>query len=160
MASLPEPEQLDKENRVMELRRLGLTWQEIADNVGYATHVGAWKAYKRVMERYQKEPREDLQNMEVERLNRIMATFMQKAIVEENEKAAIIALRAIELRSKLLGLNEPTKIQQEITTWDGDESIDRSVKELAALLRANSANSTSQGSLGDNSSEIQPITTE
>jgi hypothetical protein len=156
--ALPEPEQLDKENRVMELRRLGLTWSEIAAQTGYANHVGAMKAYKRVMERYQKEPREDLQKIEVERLNKIQSIFMEKAFADADVKSAAIALRAIELRAKLLGLNEPTKIQQEITTWDGDESIDRAVKDLAQLLTRNDEIGSSESSMADNPSESESAT--
>lgn len=158
--ALPEPEQLDKENKVLELRRLGLTWSEIADQTGYATHVGAMKAYKRVMDRYQKEPREDLQTIEVERLNKIQSVFMEKAFVDSDVRSAAIALKAIEIRTKLLGLNEPTRIQQDITTWDGDESIDRAVKDLAALLTANDEVRPSESSMADSSGQIEPTTAE
>ena len=154
--SLPEPDQLDKENKVLELRRLGLTWSEIAEQTGYATHVGAMKAYKRVMERYQKEPREDLQNIEVERLNKIQSIFMTKAFADEDVRSAAIALKAIEIRTKLLGLNEPTRIQQDITTWDGDESIDRAVKDLAALLTSNDEVRPSESSMADSTSKSDP----
>jgi hypothetical protein len=112
------------------------------------------------MDRYQKEPREDLQTIEVERLNKIQSVFMEKAFVDADVRSAAIALKAIEIRTKLLGLNEPTRIQQDITTWDGDESIDRAVKDLAALLTANDEVRPSESSMADSSGQIEPTTAE
>jgi len=39
----------DKDARVLELRRAGLTWQRIAEEVGYADHSGAHRAYQRAI---------------------------------------------------------------------------------------------------------------
>ena len=49
--AVPEPEQIDRELKVLELRRAGLTWQRIAEETGYANHTGAYAAYKRAMKR-------------------------------------------------------------------------------------------------------------
>ena len=159
-STLPTPEQLDRENQVMNLRRLGYNFVEIAAQTGYADHTGAIRAYKRAMERYQKEPREDLQKIEVERLNKIQSVFMEQAVNYGDIKAATISLKAIELRAKILGLYEPTKIQQEITTWDGDESIDRAVRELASLLQTNATNSTGESSMAEPTSQTEPVVAE
>ena len=79
---LPEPAQLDTENKVMDLRRQGFSWRNIAEQTGFANHSGAMKAYRRAMERYQKEPREDLQRIEGERLDDIFNAFFAKAIAD------------------------------------------------------------------------------
>jgi DNA-binding NarL/FixJ family response regulator len=39
-AAVPAPELVDKEIKVLELRRAGLTWQRIAEETGYANHTG------------------------------------------------------------------------------------------------------------------------
>jgi hypothetical protein len=131
--NLPEPEQLDRENKIMDLRRLGHTWREIAEQTGYATHVGAMKAYQRAMERYQKEPRESLQRIEVERLDSLFNAFFGKAIAELDPQAAMIAIKTIESRAKILGLNEPTRIENEVKVTDGGD-LDESVRRFAYLV--------------------------
>lgn len=130
---LPEPAQLDTENKVMDLRRQGFSWRNIAEQTGFANHSGAMKAYRRAMERYQKEPREDLQRIEGERLDDIFNAFFAKAIADLDPQAAMIAIRTIESRAKLFGLNEPVKIQNEVTVTDGGD-LDERVRQFAYLI--------------------------
>jgi hypothetical protein len=91
------------------------------------------KAYQRITERYQKEPREDLQRIEVERLDALFAAFFSKAIADLDTNAAIIAIRTIESRAKILGLNEPTRIENEVKISDGGD-LDESVRRFAYLV--------------------------
>ena len=60
--SIP-PEQVDKENAVLELRRSGETWERIAQVVGYANASGAQKAYQRVVTRVQKETVDEIRDL-------------------------------------------------------------------------------------------------
>jgi len=157
--NLPEPEQLDRENKIMDLRRLGHTWREIAEQTGYATHVGAMKAYQRVMERYQKEPRESLQRVEIERLDSLFSAFFGKAIAELDPQAAMVAIKTIESRAKILGLNEPTRIENEVKVTDGGD-LDESVRRFAYLVAEARTLGHSDGeqTVLEISSEAEPIT--
>ena len=156
-AAVPSPELVDKEVKVLELRRAGLTWQRIAEETGYADHTGAYAAYKRAIKRTMQQPADELREAELDRIDRLQLALWPKAMKGDNASINTI-VRLMERRARLLGLDTPIKIQQDITTWTGDESIDRAVRELAALLTANDAISISESPMAIEASEIEPIT--
>ena len=82
--AVPEPEQLDRELKVLELRRAGLTWQRIAEQVGYADHSGAYLAYKRALKRVLQQPAEELRQAEIDRLDRLQLAAWPKAMQGDN----------------------------------------------------------------------------
>jgi hypothetical protein len=156
--AVPEPDQLDRELKVLELRRAGLTWQRIAEQVGYADHSGAYLAYKRALKRVLKQPAEELRQSEIDRLDRLQLAAWPKAMQGDNSAIATV-LRIMERRAKLLGLDMPVKIAQDVTVWDGGESIDRAVRDLAELLRENSADSAVESPMAGDTGEIESTTT-
>jgi hypothetical protein len=156
--AVPEPEQLDRELKVLELRRAGLTWQRIAVQVGYADHSGAYLAYKRALKRVLQQPAEELRQAEIDRLDRLQLAAWPKAMQGDNSAIATV-LRIMERRAKLLGLDMPVKIAQDVTVWDGGESIDRAVRDLAELLRENSADSSVESPMAGDTGEIESATT-
>lgn len=156
--AVPEPEQLDRELKVLELRRAGLTWQRIAEQVGYADHSGAYLAYKRAMKRTLQQPADELRNAELDRLDRLQLAAWPKAM-QGDTTAIMTVLRVMDNRAKLLGLNMPVKIAQEVTVWDGGDSIDRAVRDLAELLRQNSADSPIESPMAGETGEIESATT-
>jgi hypothetical protein len=74
-------------------------------------------------------------------------------------RAILTIIRLMERRAKLLGLDKPIKIEQEITTWDGNDTIDRAVRELAALLTADYATGTSESPMAELVSESESVAT-
>jgi hypothetical protein len=157
-AAVPSPELVDKEIRVLELRRVGLTWQRIAEEVGYADHTGAYAAYKRAIKRTMQQPADELREQEIDRLDRLQVAVWPSAM-KGDTRAILTILRLMERRAKLLGLDKPIKIEQEITTWDGNDTIDRAVRELAALLTADNATGTSESPMAELISESKSIAT-
>ena len=157
--AVPEPEQLDRELKVLELRRAGLTWQRIAEQVGYADHSGAYLAYKRALKRVLKQPAEELRQAEIDRLDRLQLAAWPKAMQGDNSAIATV-LRIMERRAKLLGLDMPVKIAQDVTVWEGGESIDRAVRDLAELLRQNAADSSVESPMAGDTGEIESATTD
>ena len=156
-AAVPSPELVDKEVKVLELRRAGLTWQRIAEETGYADHTGAYAAYKRAIKRTMQQPADELREAELDRVDRLQLALWPKAMKGDNASINTI-IRLMERRARLLGLDTPIKIQQDITTWTGDDSIDRAVRDLAALLTANDENSSGASDVGEHQGEIEPIT--
>jgi hypothetical protein len=156
--AVPEPEQLDRELKVLELRRAGLTWQRIAEQVGYADHSGAYLAYKRALKRVLQQPAEELRQAEIDRLDRLQLAAWPNAMKGDNSAIATV-LRIMERRAKLMGLDMPVKIAQDVTVWDGGESIDRAVRDLAELLRQNSADSSVESPMAGDTGEIESATT-
>ena len=157
-AAVPSPELVDKEVKVLELRRAGFTWQRIAEQTGYADHTGAYAAYKRAIKRTQQQPADELREQELDRIDRLQLAIWRNAMGGDT-KAILTIVRLMERRAKLLGLDMPIKIEQEVTMWDGGESIDRAVRDLAELLTANNADSASTSAMAVVISETEPITT-
>ena len=157
-AAVPSPELVDKEVKVLELRRAGLTWQRIAEETGYADHTGAYAAYKRAIKRTMQQPADELREQELDRIDRLQLALWPKAM-KGDERSISTIVRLMERRAKLLGLDAPTRIQQDVTTWTGDESIDRAVRDLAALLTANDADGSGESAMAEPTGESLAITT-
>jgi hypothetical protein len=142
MAKTIPPEQFDKENAVLELRRSGETWARIAEVVGYANASGAQKAYVRVVNRVQREPVEAMRDLELDRLDRLQRTYWKEAVVNQNQKAALLVLKIIDQRAKIAGLYAPTKIQAEVINYDGLSDMDRQLDAIKHLITTSSAGLT------------------
>ena len=156
-SKVPDPELVDREIKVLELRRAGLTWQRISEETGYADASGAYLAYKRAIKRTMQQPADELREQELDRIDRLQLALWPKAMKGDNASVNTI-VRLMERRARLLGLDTPIKIQQDVVNWDGNESIDRAVRELAALLTANDAISISESSMAIEASEVEPVT--
>jgi hypothetical protein len=155
---IPSPELVDKEIKVLELRRVGLTWVRIAEEVGYADHTGAYAAYKRAIKRTMQQPADELREQELDRIDRLQVAVWPAAM-KGDTRAVLTIVRLMERRAKLTGLDMPIKIEQDVTTWTGGDTIDRAVKDLAALLTRNDATGTGESAMAEYISETQPVTT-
>lgn len=146
----PEPASLEQEAKVIELRRAGLTWSTIAAQTGYAGPSGAYKTYQRAAERLIRPNLDEHRDMELDRLDRLQATFWTRAAQGEI-KAADMVLKIIDKRAKILGLDAAQKIdvQAEVVTYDGN-SIQQQTAAIIELVRA--ARGT-QGALGSGTGE-------
>lgn len=153
-AAVPSPELVDKETKVLELRRAGLTWQRIAQEVGYADHSGAYAAYKRAIKRTQQQPADELREQELDRIDRLQLAAWPKAMQGHVQSIAVIC-RLMERRARLLGLDMPIKIEQDVTTWEGGDSIDRAVRDLANLFRLNAQNSSGESAVAGDTSQAE-----
>ena len=155
----PEPEQVDKELRVIELRRSGLTWQRIADEMGYADHSGAYGAYKRAVKRTLQQPTKEVREMEVDRLDRMQLALWAR-VLKGDDKAINTSLRIMERRARLLGLDAPTKIQAEVVNYDGhglDAEVERIVRSIASI-RIDGVDEGGEITLEDGASQAGTVT--
>ena len=130
----PDPSVIDREIKVLELRRAGLTWQKIADEVGYADPTGAYAAYKRAVKRVLKEPVEEVLEIELDRLDRLQVAVWPRAM-KGDDRAINTILRLMERRAKLLGLDAAQKIQAEVKTYDGHRDIDAEIERILEVIR-------------------------
>lgn len=156
-AAVPSPELIDKETKVLELRRAGLTWQRIAEEVGYSDHSGAYAAYKRAMKRTLQQPADELRQQELDRIDRLQLAAWPKAMQGHIQSIGII-VRLMERRARLLGLDMPIRIEQDITTWEGGDTIDRAVRDLANLFRLNAQSSSGEGAVAGDTGQSLAIT--
>lgn len=98
----------EKQRQALELRKAGATFEQIAKQLDYATHVGAMKAVKSALKKVLREPAEELRQMEVERLDALMLPLWKQAR-DGNQGAVDRILKIMERRAKLLGLDAPVK---------------------------------------------------
>lgn len=113
--SKTSPRRVEAKERMaqaVELRKRGMTYQAIADALGYAHPGAAHKAVTTALRETMREPADELRTLELERLDAIMAANWDKATGEDpDERAATTVLRVMEARRKLLGLDAPAKVE-------------------------------------------------
>lgn len=151
---IPNPEVVAKEQEVVKLRRGGLTWDLIAERVGYSNPSGAYRAYQKALERVVAEDINAIRELETERLDLAQSAIWGKVLQGDNPSIANL-LRIMERRAKLLGLDQPTRIQAEVISYDGN-----SVRAELERILAQSSNSSAPSIMAEGSSESEPITTE
>jgi len=126
------PEVFEKEKKVLELRRGGLTFDLIAERLGYANASGAQKAYERACSRIVYDDVVALRKAEMDRLDIAQAAIWNE-VLQGRIQAVIALMKIMERRARLLGLDVPIKTQLEVTHYDRD-TIDAEVQRLVALL--------------------------
>lgn len=143
-----KPETLEKERKVLEYRRGGLTFDLIAERLGYASASGAHKAYLSACNRIVYEDVVQVRKSEMDRLDiaqaAIWGDLTDTVNVDAGTRARLVLalVKIMERRARLLGLDMPTKAQVEVSIYDRD-TIDAEVQRLVAIL-----NSQPQSTLG------------
>ena len=101
---------LRKETDSFTLRMAGRPFDDIAQRVGFKDASGAYRAYKRALNRIITEPLEEARLLELSRLDAISTNLFIAA--REGSLGSIDRyLRVMERRSKLLGLDAPDKLE-------------------------------------------------
>ena len=120
------PEVLAKYEEVVRLRALGLSFQAIAERVGYAGRSGAKEAYSQAIKMWGSEAVDELRVVENERLDYLHRTLMARLEIASRdpdtgvtEITALVnsAINLSKRRSSLNGLDSASK--HEITGIDG-----------------------------------------
>lgn len=127
-----KPETLEREAEVLRLRRIGLTFDLIAKQLGYAHASGAHKAYVTACQRIVRSDVEQLRNEEQDRLD-IAQTAIWAGVQRGDVPSVTALIRIMERRARLMGLDMPTKSQVEVVNTDGN-TIDAEVARLVQLL--------------------------
>lgn len=158
------PETAERDAYACQLRMRGLSYKAVAEEMGYAGHWGARQAVQRALLAIVQEPAEDLRTMELARLDQmwqavILVLETKHYVVSEGRLVWIgpkdaarpleddgpvlqcidRMLKIQERRSRLLGLDAPTKIKAEITAEPVPE-VDALVAQARERLAAGSAN--------------------
>lgn len=98
----------DRMLAALELRKRGLTYSQIAAQTGYKSAQAAHKAVMTALQRTTQEPADEVRKLELERLDALLSGVWYAAI-NGDDKAVNNALRIMERRAKLLGLDAPVK---------------------------------------------------
>lgn len=113
-ASRTKLTQAERRRRAMDLRMLGQTYEQIGDALGISRQA-AHKMITRELGKIRQateETAQEILDLELMRLDRLMATAMQAVIGDKDITAIDRALRCMERRSKYLGLDKPDKTAQ------------------------------------------------
>lgn len=126
----------EKEAQVLELRKAGWTFERIAERLGYAQKSGAWKAYDRALTATLQEPADELRHLERERIDALFNAMYEVAVTKGSARHAEIALKAMERRAKLMGLDAPERrIVDVVTTDQWAEAMDQLEVQIAEAER-------------------------
>lgn len=129
-----KPEIIDKERKALELRRAGMSYDEIAAAVGYGNGSSAWHAVQRAMKRTLREGGADeVRDQELDRLDRLQRAVWPRAL-QGDLPAVGAVLRIMERRSKMLGLDAPIQANIAIEHFDG-QTVDAEVQRIMATLQ-------------------------
>lgn len=102
--------------RAIELRTQGWTYEQIADELGYANRGTVYSIVTKALAAHEAEEVENLRVTEIERLNRLQKSLWPLA--EAGDVSAISEIRRIIMaRVRLLGLTgEVVRVQEECNT--------------------------------------------
>ena len=92
-----------RETRAVEMALAGLTFDSIAEELGYANRSGPWKAVRRAMSRRQAQAVDEYRRVELERLRRLEAVTWPDAVAGDTH-AAELMVGIVAARSRLLQL--------------------------------------------------------
>ena len=132
---------LEHEQQCWQLRCRGMTFDQIAKEVGFKNRGNAYRAYKRAYNRRSQHPAEmvdEYREQQLEILDIIVRANIAKVDVGDRDATEMV-LKAIKQRADLLGLNAPMKAAH--TRHDGrpseylhviTASLERKLARLAA----------------------------
>ena len=101
---------LEKQVSALEYRKLGYTFAQIADALGYATPQGAYLAVQSALTRIIKEPAQEVLQLELERLDALFVKPYANAL-NGDLMALSGCLSVMARKAKLLGLDAPARTE-------------------------------------------------
>jgi len=120
-----------KRAEVVRLVQAGLSFEVIAEQVGYADRTTAYKAWRDACKETVRVPTQEVVNLELERLDALQAGLWDKAVAGDFQ-AVDRALAILTRRSRLLGLDVPVTQRVDLTVSDAqDAELRRLAEELA-----------------------------
>lgn len=111
-----KPEEKRKRERMaLELRKAGMTYQQIADKIGWKNGETASRAVKRALDRITDEPADDLRKLMEERLG-TMLMVLWPDIQRGDNQAIAQGLKIMDRQAALRGLEAPKKFEVNATS--------------------------------------------
>ncbi len=120
----------ERQVQALELRKRGKTFDDIAQAVGYNSPQAAYEGVKAALKRTQQEPADEVRQIELERLDRMLDAMWDKATAGKDFSVDRV-LAIMDRRAKYLGLDKPVKFSP--TDADGN-SLDLAMLIVRARL--------------------------
>lgn len=108
MASGNRIDAAERQRKALEARKAGASYDQIARQLGYAGTSSAHKAVTSALRKLIQEPADELRHLELTRLDALLIVVWQQAM-KGSLPAIDRAIRLMERRAKLLGLDAPLK---------------------------------------------------
>lgn len=108
----PQPQQFynvrEKRRAALELRKAGLSYDDIAKAVGYASGESARQAIRASLKQYEKESAQDIQRLQYAQLQQLVTVLWPKALA--GDMAAVDrVLKIQERQASIFGTDAPQK---------------------------------------------------
>ena len=114
-------ESYEKDQRALELRKEGHTYESISEQLGYSTPSASYKAVMRRLKDMDRPAVSMLRELEVQRLDAMLYAVWND-VLQGDANAVHTALRISERRSRLLGLDAPHTVEArarvDILSWN------------------------------------------
>ena len=133
-----KPETAARYRQVVNLKAAGLTFDEIADRVGYKSRSGAKEAYDAALRWWGNESVDQLRTVEGERLEQLWRRTFAKIVadpdMDSSELTALVntAVRVSQRKSALFGMDSPERIEVEV----GMSQVAAAARAKAAAIEA------------------------
>lgn len=124
----------ERDLKCVQLRKTGLHWQHIADELGYSSPGHAYNGFTRVMKDYPREDVETARNVLADRHEACIAAMWDQAMEGSTWHVDRIT-RSLEALAKLWGCNRPEKI--DISA--GASALDQALRDLEVEMKARAA---------------------
>lgn len=103
----------ERATQALDLRKAGISYEIIAQRLGYSNRSAAYRAVSTILDKSEKEAASDLREMELRRLDDLFLSIYKKA--RDGDYAAIDrCLKIMERRAKIAGLDAPEKTQSDV----------------------------------------------
>jgi hypothetical protein len=114
-------EDYEKDQRALELRKEGYTYEAISGQLGYSTPSASYKAVMRRLRDMDKPAVTMLRELEVQRLDAMLSAVWNN-VLQGDASAVNTALKISERRSRLLGLDAPHTLEArariDVLSWN------------------------------------------
>jgi hypothetical protein len=131
----------ERERLAVELRVEGCTYAEIGAHLGVSDRMAS-RIFHRAMDRVLREPVAQLVELEASRLDGLWAAMWPRALAG-SARHAEVCVRISERRSRLLGLDQPTRVNANVLA---NVTVDQIDAEIERLLRECGGDARSQPS--------------
>jgi len=118
----------ERERVAVELRVEGCTYAEIGDQLGVSDRMAS-RIVNRAMNRVLREPVAQLIDLEAARLDGLWAAMWPRALAG-SARHVEVCVRISERRARLLGLDQPTRVDANVLANVSVDEIDREIERL------------------------------
>lgn len=140
MATPKQVEIAQRRAQALELRAMGLTYEQIAERLNYGSRSAAHRDIQVALEELVEAPAKELVAEELSRLERLLQGVWAEARKGDAQKVGTV-LKILDMRAKYLGLYAPDRVEAEVRIND-PAAVAASIVEIAEGLKVKAADSS------------------